>query len=59
MQIRHFIICIAIVYTMGEQKATYPVFLAPTEDQQGFVLSIALEAVMVSYATTTALEHNR
>lgn len=59
MQIRYFIICIAIVYTVGEWEATYPVFLAPAEDQQGFVLSISLEAVMVSYATATALDHNR
>lgn len=57
MQIRYFIICIVIVYTMGEGRATYPVFSAPTEDQQGFVLSISLEAIMVSYATATALDN--
>lgn len=41
------------------ERATYPVFLAPAEDQQGFVLSISLEAIMVSYATATALTTDR
>ena len=59
MQVRNFILCTAIIGTVGEQGVTYFAFLVPAEDQEDFVLQIYLEAVRVNYAATTALTADR
>lgn len=59
MQIRNFILCIAIIYILGEQGVTYFAFLVPAEDQEDFGSCIYLEAIVINYAATTALTADR
>lgn len=59
MQIRNFILCIAVIYILGEQGVPYFAFLVPAEDQEDFVLRLCHEAIVINYAATTALTADR